>query len=96
MPRQAAASPRSRILVVDDNRDGAESLAEMLLLLGNEVLTAHDGLEAIERAETFRPDVILMDVGMPRLNGLEATKRIRERTWGRGMTHHRTDRVGPG
>jgi PAS domain S-box-containing protein len=83
---QAAAGPRSRILVVDDNHDGAESLAEMLLLLGNEVITAHDGLEAIERAEAFRPDVILMDVGMPRLNGLEATKRIREQTWGSGMS----------
>jgi PAS domain S-box-containing protein len=77
-----SARPRRRILVVDDNRDGAESMAMMLRLLGNEVLTAHDGLEAVEEAEWFRPEVILMDVGMPRLNGYEATRRIREQLWG--------------
>ncbi|WP_020476571.1 hybrid sensor histidine kinase/response regulator [Zavarzinella formosa] len=75
-----------RILVVDDNRDGAESLAMMLGLLGNEIATAHDGIEAVESAGHFRPEVILMDVGMPRLNGLEATKRIRGQPWGKGMT----------
>jgi CheY-like chemotaxis protein len=79
----AAAGPKRRILVVDDNRDGADSLAMMLRLLGNEIKTAHDGLEAMAEAERFRPDVILMDVGMPRLNGLEATRQIREQEWGR-------------
>ena len=74
--------PRRRILVVDDNRDGATSMAMMLKMLGNEVAMAHDGLQAIERAEAFRPEVILMDVGMPRLNGLEATRRIRDQAWG--------------
>jgi CheY-like chemotaxis protein len=74
-----------RVLVVDDNRDGATSLAMMLRLLGDEVRTAHDGLEAIEVAEQFRPEVILMDVGMPRLNGLDATRRIREQEWGQGI-----------
>ena len=54
----------------------------MLRLLGNEVRTAHDGVEAVEVAERFRPEVILMDVGMPRLNGLDATRRIREQPWG--------------
>jgi CheY-like chemotaxis protein len=73
------------VLVVDDNRDGAESLAEMLLLLGNEVVTAHDGLEAVEAAGAFRPGVILMDIGMPRLNGLDATRRIRARPWGKAV-----------
>jgi PAS domain S-box-containing protein len=72
-----------RVLVVDDNRDAAESMADMLALLGDEVRTAHDGLEAVAAAEPFRPDVILMDVGMPRLNGLDATRRIREQPWGR-------------
>jgi DNA-binding response OmpR family regulator len=68
--------------VVDDNRDGADSLAMMLRLMRNQVETAYDGLAAIEAAEKFRPDVILMDVGMPKLSGLEAAKRIRERDWG--------------
>jgi PAS domain S-box-containing protein len=81
-----ARRPPKRILVVDDHRDGAESLAVMLRLLGDEVATAHDGLEAVERAEAFRPDVILMDIGMPRLNGLAATRRIREQAWGRAVT----------
>jgi PAS domain S-box-containing protein len=80
---EAASGPGRRVLVVDDSRDGAESLALMLRLLGNEVRTAHDGLEAVETARTFRPEVILMDVGMPRLNGLDATRRIREEPWGR-------------
>ena len=78
-----AAANRRRILVVDDNRDGAFTLAKMLSLLGNEVRTAHDGIEAIGRAEEFRPEVILMDVGMPGLNGYDATRRIRELSWGR-------------
>jgi PAS domain S-box-containing protein len=77
------AGPRRRILVVDDNRDSAESTAIMLRLLGNDVITAHDGIEALAAAEKFRPRVILMDVGMPRLNGYEATSRIREQPWGR-------------
>jgi signal transduction histidine kinase len=82
-PGPVSATPARRILVVDDNRDSAESMAMMLRLLGNEVAVAHDGVEAVEAAERERPDVILMDVGMPRLNGLDATRRIRERAWGR-------------
>jgi PAS domain S-box-containing protein len=80
------AGAKRRILVVDDNRDGADSLAMMLTLLGDEVRTAHDGLEAVEQARAFRPEVILMDVGMPKLNGYEATKRIRRQEWGKEMT----------
>ncbi len=71
--------------MVDDNRDSAESMALMLELLGNENRTAHDGLEAVELAEQFRPHVILMDIGMPKLNGYEATRRIREQPWGRDI-----------
>jgi PAS domain S-box-containing protein len=86
-PAAPAPGPRGgrRILVVDDNRDGAASLSELLGLVGNEVRTAHDGLEAVAAAAAFRPDVILMDVGMPRLNGYEATRRIRSHDWGRDV-----------
>ncbi|HEY1191032.1 MAG TPA: ATP-binding protein, partial [Gemmata sp.] len=79
------AGPGRRILVVDDNRDSAESMGEMLRLFGNEVALAHDGVEAVEAAGAFRPQVILMDVGMPRLNGYEATRRIREQAWGKDV-----------
>jgi CheY-like chemotaxis protein len=57
-------------------------MAMMLELIGYDVRTANDGAEAVRTAEQFRPDVILMDVGMPRLNGYEATRRIREQPWG--------------
>ena len=76
---------KRRILVVDDNRDSATSMAMMLRLLGDEVRTAHDGVEAVEVAEAFRPQVVLMDVGMPNLNGYDATRRIREQPWGRSV-----------
>ena len=69
---------RRRVLVVDDNRDGAKLMAMMLQIMGSEVDTAHDGLEAIEKAQSFRPEIILMDIGLPVLNGLDATRRIRE------------------
>ena len=81
-----AKSRARRILVVDDNRDGAESLGMMLELAGHEVLFAHDGVDAVAQAERFRPEVILMDVGMPRMNGLEATRIIRQEAWGKSTT----------
>jgi PAS domain S-box-containing protein len=83
-PERAAGAdrPQRRILVVDDNRDAASSLATLLKLSGHEVHTVHDGAEAVEAAERFRPEVVLMDVGMPRLNGYEAARRIREQPWG--------------
>jgi PAS domain S-box-containing protein len=74
-------APR-RLLIVDDNRDAATMLARVLRLQGNDVSLAHDGLEAIEVAERVRPQVILMDLGMPRLNGYDATRRIRALPWG--------------
>jgi len=73
---------RRKTLVVDDNHDSANSMAAFLRLLGHDVQTANDGIEAIEKAERFRPDIILMDIGMPRLNGYEATQRIRKQPWG--------------
>jgi PAS domain S-box-containing protein len=80
------AEGRKRILVVDDNRDAAISLGMMLKLMGHEVRTAHDGISGIEAAAAFRPDIILLDIGMPRLNGYDAAKQIREQPWGRDVT----------
>lgn len=84
----ASAEPRParRVLVVDDNRDSAKTMAMMLRMHGDETGIAHDGLAAVEEAERMKPDVILMDVGMPRLNGYEATRRIRQQPWGRELT----------
>jgi signal transduction histidine kinase/CheY-like chemotaxis protein len=84
-PAPAKRTHAHRVLVVDDNRDGAESLSQLLAILGHDVRTAFDGVEAVEQARQHRPDVVLMDVGMPRLNGYEATRRIREHDWGAGM-----------
>jgi CheY-like chemotaxis protein len=78
-------SRRRRVLVVDDNRDAATSLAMMLDLMGHETRTAHDGLEALEAAAAFRPDVVLLDIGMPRLNGYDTARRMRDQPWGRGV-----------
>ncbi len=78
-------TPRRRILVVDDNRDSAESMAMILEILGNELRTAHDGVDALSVAAAFRPDVVLLDIGMPRLNGYEVARRIRAESWGRSL-----------
>ena len=74
-----------RILVVDDSRDAAESLAMLLELTGNETYTAHDGLEAVETAARVRPDLVLLDIGLPKINGYEAARRIREQPWGKSL-----------
>jgi PAS domain S-box-containing protein len=76
---------RQKILVVDDNRDNAETLTMLLQLAGNEVETAHDGLQAVAMAERFRPDIVLLDIGMPRLDGYEACRRIRQQPWARNI-----------
>ena len=75
-----------RVLVVDDNQDAADSLAQLLELLGHDVRTAHDGEAGIAAAEAFLPDVVLLDIGMPKLNGYDACRRIRDQAWGSGMT----------
>jgi DNA-binding response OmpR family regulator len=79
------AEATQRILIVDDNRDSAASLAMLLDLAGYETFLAHDGLEAVAAAERFRPDVILLDLGLPKLNGFDAARRIRNEVWGKTM-----------
>jgi PAS domain S-box-containing protein len=81
----AAPGPPLRVLLVDDNRDGADSLAALLRLMGHEVRVAYDGPEGAGAAEQFRPDVILLDIGLPKLNGYEVCRRVREQPWGRGV-----------
>ena len=72
-----------RVLVVDDNRDGAESLARLLRRLGYEVAAEYDGLTALERAKHFEPDVVLLDLGMPKVDGFQVCERLRAHTWKR-------------
>ncbi|TFZ08063.1 response regulator [Ramlibacter humi] len=77
-PAPAAVAPGSlRILVADDNNDAAETLAALLSEFGNEVRQAHDGEQAVQIAAAFDPQLVLLDIGMPRLNGYEAAQRIR-------------------
>lgn len=82
---QRVHSSTLRILIVDDNRDAADSLAMMLSALGHDVGTVYDGEQAVHAAERVRPQVVLMDIGLPRLNGYEACRRIREQPWGAAM-----------
>ena len=79
------ASQRFRILVVDDNHDSALSLAMMLSIMGHDTRTAHDGESAVATAESFLPEVVLLDIGLPKLNGYEVAQRIREQEWGKSM-----------
>jgi CheY-like chemotaxis protein len=74
----AANAPRRRILVVDDNKDAADSLGMLLRIMGNDVQIAYDGLHAVKLTAEFRPHLVLMDIGLPKLNGYEAARRIRE------------------
>jgi CheY-like chemotaxis protein/two-component sensor histidine kinase len=77
--------PSLRILVVDDNRDAADSLAMLLRATGNDIRTAYDGLEAVQVASEFRPEVVLLDIGLPKIDGHEVAQRIRKEPWGRQM-----------
>jgi signal transduction histidine kinase/ActR/RegA family two-component response regulator len=78
---QIAAAASCRILVVDDDPDSADALARLLRLMGSEVETAYDGLAAVLAAEQFQPQVVLLDLDMPRLDGYEACRRLRRQSW---------------
>ena len=95
-----------RVLVVDDNVDAAMMLSALVRQLGHEVLTVHDGEQALRVTESYRPDVILLDIGMPGINGFEVAKRLRERGvtpaprivavtgWGKAEDQARTREAG--
>lgn len=74
-----------KVLVVEDNRDSASTMKTLLTLMGHQVVTAHDGLAGLAAAQEFRPDVVLLDIGIPLLNGQEVAKRIRQECWGGRM-----------
>ena len=76
---------KRRVLVADDNEDSAETLALLLQALGNEVRAVHDGQRAVEEVESFRPDVALLDIGMPGLDGYAAARLIRSQPWGQAV-----------
>jgi PAS domain S-box-containing protein len=89
-PREHAAAQEStrtrRVLVVDDNLDAATSLATLLQITGHETFTAHDGPTAFEAIKKHRPDVVLLDIGLPGMNGYEVCRRVRELPWGQDVT----------
>lgn len=85
--KSPAPSPgHLRILVVDDNVDAAESIAMLLTLDGHDVRSVHDAQEALDTASTFNPDVVLLDIGLPDMNGYEVARRLRSR---QAITHLR-------
>lgn len=74
-----------RILVTDDNQDAADSVAMLLRLSGHEVETAYDGLKAFQKAEAYKPDIMLLDIGLPGMNGYEVCRSIRQQPWGKDI-----------
>jgi len=86
-PEVGSAAPAAplRILVVDDNRDAAATMAMVLRISGNDVRTVHDGREAVDEAREFRPDVAILDIGLPGVDGYDAARTIRREPWGTGV-----------
>lgn len=78
-----ASHDARRILVVDDNIDAAESAAEILRLLGNQVTVVHEGLAAVQAVDAWQPDVVLLDIGLPGIDGYETARRIRQSARGK-------------
>ena len=81
----AAQTTHCRVLVVDDNEDSVDSLAMLLRMLGHEVATANDGESALPLAQQFRPNVAILDIGLPKVNGYDLAKQIREQPWARSV-----------
>jgi len=78
-------STQRQILIVDDNRDSADSLAMLLEITGNKTYMAHDGEEAVESIGKYRPEVVLLDIGLPKLDGHEVCRRVRQEPWGKDI-----------
>ncbi len=74
-----------RILVVDDNRDAADGMAMLLDISGHITMTAYDGVEAIAAVEQFQPELVLLDIGLPHMDGYAVAKHLRQQTWGRDI-----------
>jgi CheY-like chemotaxis protein len=74
------------VLIADDNWDAAESLAILLRMEGHDVTVVHDGLEAVKAFDALLPEVALLDIGMPDLNGYEVARQVRQRSLGRAVT----------
>ena len=83
---QTQGSRPCRVLVVDDNRDSVDSLAILLDVHGHETRVAYDGPEALAVGEQFRPEVVLLDIGLPTLNGFEVCRKMRDSPWGKDIT----------
>ena len=83
--QQPLPGTHCRVLVVDDNQDSADSLAMLLRMLGHEVATANDGVRALVMAAEFRPDVAILDIGLPRLNGYDVATQIRQQPWAKDV-----------
>jgi CheY-like chemotaxis protein len=79
------STSKRRIVIVDDNRDSADSLAMLLEITGNETFMAHDGIEALKVIEKQRPEVVLLDIGLPGLNGHEVCRDVRRQSWGKDI-----------
>lgn len=102
----ATEAPTRSILIVDDNQDAADSLGALLGLMGNEVHIAYDGEQALEMAAALEPQIVLMDIGLPKLNGYEAARRMRTLPgmrealivaltgWGQGEDRRRSREAG--
>jgi CheY-like chemotaxis protein len=86
MGERATDQPRLTILVADDVRDSADSLSELLRSFGHNVVIARDGIEAVAQAALHRPDLAVLDIGMPGLDGYEVARKVRSEPWGWDVT----------
>jgi CheY-like chemotaxis protein len=80
----AAEAASRRVLIVDDNVDAAESLGLLLAALGHQIQLAYDGVQALSKVATFRPEIVLLDIGLPHMNGYEVARRIKGACGGDG------------